>query len=196
MVMFRYGHRGALLYVLLGGLVPLFCHQGGSRVTQQWYAVQVKPRKEALACLHLGRQDFAHFAPQIARTRCRAGRVIYAREALFPGYVFISLDVACDSWRSVNGTIGVSRLVTFGDMPAPLPAGFVEGLATRSDADGVVNFDTTLAVGDAVRIVGGALDDVNGILLSGDRNSRVMVLIDLLSAPRRVKVQRARLIAA
>jgi transcription elongation factor/antiterminator RfaH len=165
-------------------------------MTQQWYAVQVQPRKEALACLHLGRQDFAHFAPRIARTRHRAGRVLDVREALFPGYVFVSLDVTRDSWRSVNGTIGVSRLVMFGDTPACLPAGFVEGLATRSDAHGVVDFDAPLAEGDAVRIVGGALDDVTGILLSGDRHARVMVLVDLLSGPRRVQVPRARLIAA
>ncbi len=165
-------------------------------MTQQWYAVQVQPRKEALACLHLERQGFSHFSPRIARTRLRAGRIMVLREALFPGYVFVALDLERDRWRSINGTIGVSRLVMFGDAPAILPEGFVEELSTRADDDGVVDFDRPLKAGDAVRIVGGALDDVTGTLLSADAQARVMVLVDLLSGPRRVQVPRVRLIAA
>ncbi|WP_394729443.1 transcription termination/antitermination NusG family protein [Altererythrobacter sp. GH1-8] len=161
-----------------------------------WFAVQVQPRREKLACLHLERQGFAWFSPSLKRMKARAGRTVAVREALFPGYVFVRLDMARDRWRSINGTIGVSRLVMFGDMPARLPDGFIDGLIARQDEDGVVAFDSAMKPGDQVRIVGGALDDVTGALLTGDGPARVMVLIDLLSGPRRVSVPRERLIAA
>lgn len=161
-----------------------------------WYAVQVQPRREKLACIHLERQGFFVFAPSLKRLKARAGRTVAMREALFPGYVFVSLDCTCDRWRSINGTIGVSRLVTFGDAPARLPEGLIDGLIARQDADGTIAFDSSLKQGEQVRIVGGALDDMTGALLSGDGQTRVMVLIDLLSGPRRVSVPRERLIAA
>jgi transcriptional antiterminator RfaH len=165
-------------------------------VARQWFAVQVQPRKESLACLHLARQDFVHFAPRVSRTRRCAGRTLTLSEPLFPGYVFAALDLAQEPWRSINGTIGVARLVAFGDQPVPLPAGFVEALVGRSDSEGVVGFEAPLAPGDAVRIVGGALDDMVGTLVSADRHTRVMVLVELLSGPRRVQLPRTRLIAA
>ena len=161
-----------------------------------WFAVQVQSRREKLACIHLERQGFATFSPSLKRMKARAARTVCVREALFPGYVFVKLDLSQDRWRSVNGTIGVSRLVTFGDAPARLPEGFVEGLEELQDEAGSVCFDVSLETGDKVRIVGGALDDMTGELLTGDGPARVMVLIELLSGPRRVSVPRERLIAA
>ncbi len=161
-----------------------------------WYVVQVQPRRQKLACMHLERQGFVVFSPSLKRLKARAGRTVTMSEALFPGYVFVSFDHTRDRWRSVNGTFGVSRLVTFGDVPARLPARFVEELIARQDADGVITFGTSLKKGDQVRIVGGALDDLTGALLSGDGQARVRVLIDLMSAPREVSVPRDRLIAA
>ena len=176
--------------------MPDHAVQMGPKMSIKWFAAQVQPRQEALACLHLGRQDFVHYSPRIARTKCRSRRVLEVREPLFPGYVFGALDLERDRWRSVNSTMGVSRLVMFGEQPAGLPEGFVDDLIARSDAHQVVSFDTPLAAGDAVRIVGGAFDDLTGTLLTADRNARVIVLIELLSGPRRVDVPRARLIAA
>jgi transcriptional antiterminator RfaH len=163
---------------------------------RDWYAVQIQPGKQTLACLHLEHQNFVHFAPRIERSRRRAGRAITVREPLFPGYIFAALDLGRDPWRSVNGTIGVSRLVMFGDQPASLPAGFVERMIECSDADQVVSFKSALAPGDKVRIVGGAFDDVTGTLLNADRSTRVIVLINMLSGIRKVEVPRERLIEA
>lgn len=163
---------------------------------QRWYAAQVQPRKERLALLHLQRQHFLVHCPVVNRTRRLRGRSVTASEPLFPGYVFVALDCTRDPWRSVNGTIGVSRLVSFGTQPAALPAGFVEQLQRLAGKGGQVRFDQAFAAGDGVRIIGGPFDDLVGTLASGGARERVTVLLQLLSGETRVSLPRACLAAA
>jgi transcriptional antiterminator RfaH len=161
-----------------------------------WYVAQVQPQREKLAAFHLERQGFIPFSPIIVHRRARAGRTIAVREPLFPGYNFVRFDRGRDAWRSINGTIGVSRLVMFGDEPARLPEGLVEGLIELHDDNEGITFDSDLRVGAGVRIVGGAFDNMVGTLFTADSQSRVTVLLDMLSGPRKVSVPRERLIEA
>ena len=163
---------------------------------QRWYAAQVQPRKEWLALIHLQRQHFETYCPVVIRTRRLRGRLITGNEPLFPGYVFVSLNCGRDPWRSVNGTTGVSRLVSFGTQPAALPAGFVEQLQRLAGEGGEVRFNDPLQEGDVVRIIGGPFDDLCGILASGCAKTRVTVLLQLLSGETRVSLPRACLAAA
>ena len=159
---------------------------------QRWYAAQVQPRKERLALIHLQRQHFVTHCPAVIRTRRLRGRLVTGGEPLFPGYVFVALDCGRDPWHSINGTIGVSRLVSFGTQPAALPTGFVEQLQRLA---GEVRFDDPLQEGDGVRIIGGPFDDLCGILASNGAKTRVTVLLQLLSGETRVSLPRACLAA-
>jgi transcription elongation factor/antiterminator RfaH len=161
----------------------------------RWYAAQVQPRKERLALIHLARQNFVTHCPAVTRTRRLRGRSVSVSEPLFPGYVFVALDCGRDPWRSVNGTIGVSRLVSFGTQPAALPAGFIEQLQRLAGEGGEVRFDDAPNQGDAVRIVGGPFDDLCGTLASGGSRERVTVLLQLLSGELKVSLPRASLAA-
>lgn len=166
--------------------------------SRRWYAVQAQPRREELALLHLRRQDFQSFCPMRRKPRKVAGRVVSAVSALFPGYVFVSLDLDQQQWRPINGTIGVVRMVSYGlgGRPAPLPVGFVERLYELSDRDGAVRLRNELAAGDRVRLIGGPFDDLCGTLETAKDSERVTILLDLLSKQTRVHVRRDLLIAA
>ena len=73
---------------------------------------------------------------------------------LFPGYLFVSLDLTRDRWRSVNGTIGVVSLVMSGGEPRAAPRGVVEALVALS-REGTVRFDFDLQVGQRIRMIAG-----------------------------------------
>ena len=161
----------------------------------RWFVAQVKPRQEKLAITHLERQGFQTHCPLVARSRLISKRPTTVREALFPGYVFVALR-AEQRWRSINGTIGVLRIVTFGNEPAPVPSGFVERLQDMADDDGNVSFEDDLKAGDAVRVVGGPFDDLCGSLASEAGSERVVVLLRLLSGETRVNLPRTQLVAA
>lgn len=160
---------------------------------KRWFAVHAKPRNEALALAHLGRQGFEVFLPQMRQIRRIGSRRLEVIEAFFPTYLFACLDPAADRWRSINGTVGVRRLVCFGDQPAPLPVGFVESLKSSFGQDRELRVEDCLEPGNQVRIVGGPLHDQCGTLLAATPGERVMILLDLLGAERRVMMTRGQL---
>ena len=163
---------------------------------RRWFAVHAQPRRETLALAHLERQGFEAFLPQVRHIRRIGTKRREVLEPFFASYLFACLDPAADRWRSINGTIGVRRLVCFGDVPAPLPAGFVENLQGSIGQDGELRFDEQLGPGDQVRIVGGPLGDRCGILFAAGPGERVTILLDLLGAERRVVMTSSRLRAA
>ena len=70
-----------------------------------WYAVQTQ--HENLAVEHLKRQGFSVWMPICEQIIRRARKSKRVWRPLFPGYLFINLDVETAQWRSINGTIGV-----------------------------------------------------------------------------------------
>lgn len=164
---------------------------------RRWYAVQSQPRREQLALVHLARQSFDAFCPLVSKVRKAPRGSVSVQAPFFPGYVFARLDLEQDRWRSINGTIGVIRLVGFSSngRPAPLPWGFIERLKQLS-GDGMLQGDSGLNAGDAVRVIGGPLDDLCGVLETASAHERVTILLSLLGKETRVTLRRGSLIAA
>ena len=61
------------------------------------------------------RQGYETYLPRYLKRRRHARKVDFAAKPLFPRYMFVAIDMATQRWRSVQSTIGVSRLVTNGD---------------------------------------------------------------------------------
>lgn len=162
----------------------------------QWFVVQTKPGKETVACRNLVNQGLQVFCPWTTRSKRIGTRAIEQKCAFFPGYVFVAFAAKEFAWRSINGTLGVSRLLSMGGAPAPLPCGLVEALMEKSDPDKGLGFAEELSPGDRVRIIGGAFDRLCGTLLTSDPRQRVHVLLDTLFGEARVQLRRARLVAA
>jgi transcription elongation factor/antiterminator RfaH len=158
---------------------------------RRWYAVKAQPRKEDLAVLHLRRQGFLTFLPYVCDTARRLPRPAVVRKPFFPGYLFVKLSLEVDRWRSVNGTIGVSRLVQFGDRPTSAPRGLVEHLIQLTSEDGELQFDDPLVNGASVRVIGGPFDSFMGILERADANERVTILIEVMARKVSVSVPRS-----
>jgi len=175
--------------------ITSFAEPQRAQGAHRWYAAQVQPRKEQLALAHLARQRFVTYCPIIKRTRRLRKQLVSAAEPLFPGYVFVALDCEREPWRSINGTIGVLRLVSFGPQPAAMPRGFVEQLQNLAGGDGHVQFDEVLRPGDGVRIVGGPFDGLCGSLASSGGRERVTVLLQMLAGETKVTMPRSSLIA-
>jgi transcriptional antiterminator RfaH len=162
----------------------------------RWYAVKTHPKKEELAKLHLERQKFETFFPNIREPQKRGHKLVDVTKPFFPGYLFVRLRLAHERWRSVNSTIGVTRLVQFGDFPAPAPEGLVEDLIERSAEGSGIAFEDPLAPGDRVKIMGGPFDRFTGVFQGAGPDQRVILLLELLSREVRVSVPRSLVQAA
>ena len=147
---------------------------------ERWYAVHTLPFAEARAERQLQRQRFRTFQPKRHKTVRHARKLSTVEAPYFPRYLFIILDPAHHQWRSVNGTIGVSRLVMCGDQPNPVPRGVVEALIEAADAGGIVQFGAKLQVGGPVRLMAGPFAEQIAILDNLDDSGRVKVLLQIL----------------
>ena len=78
---------------------------------KSWYAIQTKPRQEAIAQLHLQRQRFETYLPQILLRKCKRDKWTKIVEPLFPRYLFIHIDPDENNLAPVRSTRGVTGLV-------------------------------------------------------------------------------------
>ena len=154
----------------------------------RWYVVQTQVNGEAKAAENLRRQGYEIYLPRYLKRRRHARKVDFTAKPLFPRYMFVAIDMATQRWRSVQSTVGVSRLVTNGDSPAVVPEGVVRALKAREDAKGFVTMDArpAFAPGDKVRVLAGAFMDNAGLFNGMADHDRVSILLDMLG--RKVRV--------
>ena len=162
----------------------------------RWYAVHCLSNREAGAASHLLQQGFEIFLPRRKKSRRHARKIDTVLSPLFPGYLFVKLDITRDRWRSGNGTFGVARLVMQCDTPAPAPVGVVEALRNACDALGVLNWQPELTLGQSVRVLNGAFADLVGELDRLDGAGRVRVLLDIMGGRVPVLLPREDVISA
>jgi transcriptional antiterminator RfaH len=147
-----------------------------------WYVAQTRPHVEIKASQHLKRQGFATYLPRYLKQRRHARRTDRIAAPLFPGYVFVSIDLATQRWLSIDSTFGVSRLIRAGDRPAPVLQSIIDTLKCREDANGLVQLERRpqFSPGDKIRIVGGAFCNCLGLYEDMGSRERVAILLDLL----------------
>jgi transcriptional antiterminator RfaH len=161
----------------------------------RWYVVHARPNSEQKAEFNLNTQGFVTFLPQIDKTIRHARRLKAVRRALFPRYLFVKFDIARDRWLSVNGTIGVARLVMQDGRPVAVPVGIVEDLLEHSDA-GVARVDFQVKEGQRVRILSGPFADFTATLARLDEGRRVELLLEMMGTSVPVSVDRRALAPA
>jgi transcriptional antiterminator RfaH len=164
----------------------------------RWYVVQTQSHAEGKAAAHLIRQGFEAYLPRYLKRRRHARRVETVAAPLFPRYLFISIDIAAQRWRSISSTMGVSRLVCNGDQAAAVAEGVISALKGREGADGLVRLDPPprFMQGDQVRIVDGVFSACLGLFEGMADCDRVAVLLDLLGRKVRVVVDELSVVAA
>lgn len=154
----------------------------------RWYVAQTQPRAEGLAVQHLERQGFRAYLPRYRKRRRHARKVDTVAAPLFPGYLFVSMDIARTRWRAIRSTVGVKTLLCTGDTPLPVPKGVVEDIQARADAQGIVPVrpPAPFEKGDTVQVTGGPLADQVGWFERCTDDERVVILLNLLGRQLRV----------
>ncbi len=153
-----------------------------------WYLIYTKARRERAALENLQRQGYEAYLPRIRNRRRVGGRFTSVVEPMFPRYLFLKLNDTTDDWGPVRSTVGVSRLVRFGSIPAQLPDAFIATLRASEGDDGVhVRDAPALRAGQPIRIVEGPLSGLEAIYHAGSGSERVVVLLQV--AERLVRVE-------
>jgi transcriptional antiterminator RfaH len=149
-----------------------------------WYLLQTRPRQEFRALEQLQNQDYTCFLPTLTVERIQRGKLSASIEPMFARYLFIRLDTVSSNWAPIRSTRGVSRLVAFGDRLATLPGVCIDALRNRAPQICRHAF----APGDRVAIATGPFAGLEGIYQTDDGEARAVILIELMSQPRQLKL--------
>jgi transcriptional antiterminator RfaH len=163
-----------------------------------WHVVQVHTHSEAKAQSHLVRQGFGTYLPRYLKRRRHARRTEIVPAPLYPSYLFVAFNPAIHRWRAIQSTVGVTRLVCNGDVPAAIDVSIINGLKARENAEGFIQLvrRQQFNVGDKVRVREGVFSDCLGLFEGMGDRERVAILLDLLGRKVRVVLDEDFVVAA
>lgn len=145
---------------------------------ERWYAVTVRPRHEKAVTRHFEHKGLNYFLPLYRSVRRWKDRRKELDLALFPGYVFVNLNL-----RDRLGVLqapGVMQFVTFQGQPAAVPDPEIRALESGLSAGLRPQPHPYLRQGKKVRVKSGPLADAEGILIRRKEGFRLVLSIDLL----------------
>ena len=143
-----------------------------------WYAVQTRRRCEKKVDALLARKGIETFLPLVRQLRRWPDRNQPASLPLFPGYLFARLHLDPSSRLRVLQTTSVVAFVGIQDVPTPIPASLVDDLRRLLLSDAECSIRPFLQTGQRVRIRGGSLDGLQGILQHGGKH--LVISIDCI----------------
>lgn len=160
-------------------------HSDENLKDRQWYVVYSKPRREEFAQSHLRRKGLEVFFPRLSlpNPRPRQGPIV----PLFPNYLFVHLQLP-EEYSYASWSPGVKTIVNFNGIPTPIDEEIINFLKDQADLEGIIKGHSNLTTGQEIRIKGGPLDGLIGIIQDPpNARGRVSILMQLLN--RQVKVE-------
>jgi len=141
---------------------------------RQWYAIRTRSRHEKMVAEQLQTQSIESFLPLVKRTRKWSDRKKEVELPLFSGYTFARLALHSPDRLRVLRTHGVAGFVGVRGLGIPVPEGQIESLRTLLANQIPMKDRPFLQIGQRVRIRGGALDGIEGILAAQDDRNLVI----------------------
>jgi len=145
---------------------------------ERWYAVSVRPRHEKLVARYLEYQGLNYFLPVYRSVRRWKDRRKELDMALFPGYVFVNLNLR-DRLRVLRAP-GAVQFVTFQGHPAAIPDSEIRALESSLSAGLRLQPHPYLHQGARVRLKRGPLVGAEGIMIRRKERFRLVLSIDLI----------------
>ena len=139
----------------------------------KWFAINTNPRCEDIVCSILKRDGFEVLLPKVKNSRKNK------TEPLFPGYLFVRLDLSLSNWVKIKYMHGVRKILSQGDALIPIPEKIITVIKCKNVDDNTFLLKAlSLKEGDKVRFLKGPFEGLEGEY-SGEvsGNDRVKILL-------------------
>jgi transcription termination/antitermination protein NusG len=154
----------------------------------QWFAVQTRSRHEKKAHAELLEKGIQSFLPLFAEKHKWSDRQRVVEVPLFPQYLFVRVAASSEERVSVLRTSGVISLVGTRGTGIPVPDAQIERIQRIIDQKIPYNPHLYLNVGKRIRIRGGALDGLEGILTAVNGDETLVVSVELIQRSLAVRI--------
>jgi len=158
---------------------------------KNWYAINTKPRNENLVCKLLNTNSLEVYLPMLEVSKKRRRKSKEKKEPLFPGYIFVRIDLDKPGWEKIKYTPGVRTIVSYGSRPVTVPEAIIEEIMEQLGHNAFAQKNSIpFKTGDKVQFTSGPFEGLEGIFtgtISG--KERVKVLLELLRQPVKVEAE-------
>lgn len=173
---------GALSTSIINGTAegPSNSAAGLPTLQPSWFAVQTKARHEKKVSVRLCEQDIESFLPLHRERRQWSDRQQWIESPLFSHYIFVRIPATTETRVKVLRTGGVVRFAGAAGWGTALSNEQIENLqAIVAQRIPLLPLEF-INVGERVRIRGGALNGMVGILAAVKNNRSLVVSLDLI----------------
>ena len=145
-----------------------------------WFAIQTLSRHEKRVLTELQEKRIDAFLPLFSAVRQWSDRQQIVLMPLFPQYLFVRIEQSVESRISVLRTTGVTGFVGMRGIGLAIPDAEIERVQTVL-AEGVsCSPHAFVNVGQRIRIRGGALDGLEGLLTGVNGDHTLVVSVELI----------------
>ena len=163
------------------------------RLTQNdgpaWFAVQARTTHEKRVASLLSYREVKCFLPLYTVRRRWSDRIKEVELPLFPGYVFCNFDTQARA--QILRTPSVTGIVGIGGKPIPIDDSEISALERIHQSGFGLSPHPFLQVGQRVRIDGGSLEGLEGIIVDTKTRNRLVLSVSLLQRSVAVEIDSA-----
>src|SRR5437016_12848962 len=146
----------------------------------RWYAVQTRSRHERVFAAQLREQDVSTFLPMITQIQRWSDRRKLVEFPLFSGYVFVHAAVSPQIRTIVLFSRGVARFVAMQGEPVSIPDEQIDNVKELLAKNIRCAAYPFLKVGHRLRIRSGALEGLEGILVSHNGDRKLVISVNTI----------------
>jgi transcription antitermination factor NusG len=146
----------------------------------QWFAIQTIAKHEKRVTQQLQEKDVDTFLPLLPEIHRWSDRQSKVEVPLFSCYTFVRILPAPEKRLPILTTRGVLGFVGSKREGTPIPNHEIESLQTVIKDEGRCGPHPFITVGKRVRIRGGALSGVEGVLVSQGKDYSLVISVQLL----------------
>lgn len=153
-----------------------------------WYAVHTRSRCEKKVSVQLYEKQIDAFLPIVKELRHWSDRRKVIEQPLFPGYVFVRIPSDDRTRVSVLRTAGAVAFVGAQGQGTPISDREIENIQTLLCSNTPFEPYPFLRLGQRVRIRGGYLDGIEGILVAKKSDQSIVISVELIQRSLAVRV--------
>jgi transcription antitermination factor NusG len=155
----------------------------------QWYAVRTRSRHEKMVSEQLRLQGIENFLPLIKRTHKWSDRMKEVEMPLFSGYSFVRIVLSSRDRLRVLQSHGVAGFVGINSAGTAIPDSQIRDIQTLLLNEIPFEEHPFPRVGQRVRIRGGCLDGVEGVLAAHNGDQSLSISIEPIQRSLSIRIQ-------
>jgi len=163
---------------------------------RRWFAVRTRSRHEKSVTADLLEKDVHAYVPLSRTERQWSDRRKLVESPLFPGYVFVKIAPDAESRVPVLQTNGVVAFLGVRGIGIPIPEAEIAAIQALLREGVPVSAHPFVQIGQRVRIRGGSLDGLEGLLTGVEGKRNLVLSIELIERSVAIRISGYQLEAA